>query len=85
MAPDVKVQKNRYYRLLGNQKINWRNSLTVKIFLLRKGKNGEWYTIISTVTSLSFKRMIEILLVLDFLVIEFDYNITINIPIIYPL
>ena len=36
------------------------NGLTVKIFLSRKGKNGSWHTIISTDTSLSFNRMIEI-------------------------
>ena len=36
------------------------NGLTVKIFLTRKGKNGAWHTIISTDTSLSFNRMIEI-------------------------
>ena len=36
------------------------NGLTVKIFLTRKGKNGAWHTIISTDTSLSFNRMIEV-------------------------
>ncbi len=36
------------------------NGLTVKVFLTRKGKNGAWHTIISTDTSLSFNRMIEI-------------------------
>ena len=36
------------------------NGLTVKIFLTRKGENGAWHTIISTDTSLSFNRMIEI-------------------------
>ena len=36
------------------------NGLTVKIFLSRKGKNGAWHTIMSTDTSLSFNRMIEI-------------------------
>jgi hypothetical protein len=36
------------------------SGLTVKIFLARKGKNGAWHTIISTDTSLSFNRMIEV-------------------------
>jgi hypothetical protein len=36
------------------------SGLTVKIFLTRKGKNGAWHTIISTDTSLSFNRMIEV-------------------------
>jgi len=36
------------------------NGLTVKIFLTRKGKNGNWHTIISTDTSLSYNRMIKI-------------------------
>jgi len=36
------------------------NGLTVKIFLIRKGKNGAWHTIISTDTAISFNRMIEI-------------------------
>jgi len=36
------------------------NGLTVKVFLSRKGKNGAWHTIISTDTSLSFNRMIEV-------------------------
>ncbi len=36
MAPDVKGQKDTYYRLLGNQKINWRNILLlfVKQYLM---------------------------------------------------
>lgn len=32
----------------------------VKIFLTRKGKNGNWHTLISTDTSLSYNRMIKI-------------------------
>jgi len=36
------------------------NGLTIKIFLTRKGKNGAWHTIISTDTSLSFNRMIQV-------------------------
>jgi len=36
------------------------NGLTIKIFLSRKGKNGSWHTIISTDTSLSFNRMIDV-------------------------
>jgi len=36
------------------------NGLTLKVFLTRKGKNGAWHTIISTDTSLSFNRMIEV-------------------------
>jgi hypothetical protein len=36
------------------------DGLTVKIFLSRKGKRGAWHTVISTDTSLSFNRMIEV-------------------------
>ncbi|MCD4735537.1 MAG: transposase [Bacteroidales bacterium] len=36
------------------------NGLTIKVFLTRKGKNGAWHTIISTNTSLSFNRMIDV-------------------------
>ncbi|MEA1893115.1 MAG: transposase [Campylobacterota bacterium] len=36
------------------------DGLRVKVFLSRKGKNGAWHTIISTDTSLSFNKMIEI-------------------------
>jgi len=36
------------------------DGLTVKIFLSRKGKRGAWHTAISTDTSLSFNRMIEV-------------------------
>lgn len=36
------------------------DGLTVKVFLSRKGKRGAWHTVISTDTSLSFNRMIEI-------------------------
>lgn len=36
------------------------DGLRVKVFLSRKGKNGAWHTIISTNTSLSFNKMIEI-------------------------
>lgn len=34
--------------------------VTVKIFLTRKGKNGKWHTILSTETSLSYNKMIQI-------------------------
>jgi len=36
------------------------DGLLVKIFLTRKGKKGNWHTLISTDTSLSFNKMIEI-------------------------
>jgi len=36
------------------------DGLTVKIFLTRKGKNGNWHTILSTDTSLSYNKMIKI-------------------------
>ena len=34
--------------------------VTVKIFLTRKGKRGNWHTILSTDTKLSYNKMIEI-------------------------
>ena len=46
-----------YYHMSFVGKID---GLTVKIFLTRKGKNGAWHTLISTDTSLSFNRMINI-------------------------
>jgi len=36
------------------------NGVTVKIFLTRKGKNGNWHTILSTDTKLSYNKMIKI-------------------------
>lgn len=36
------------------------DGVLVKIFLTRKGKNGNWHTLISTNTSLSYNKMIEI-------------------------
>lgn len=36
------------------------DGVRLKIFLIRRGKNGAWHTIISTDTSLSFNKMIEI-------------------------
>jgi len=36
------------------------DGIMLKIFLIRKGKNGAWHTIISTNTRLSFNQMIEI-------------------------
>jgi len=36
------------------------DGLTVKIFLTRKGKNGNWHTIISTNTKLTYNKMIKI-------------------------
>ena len=36
------------------------DGITLKIFLTRKGKNGAWHTIISTDTTLSFNKMIEV-------------------------
>ena len=36
------------------------DGVLVKVFLARKGKNGNWHTIISTDTSLSFNKMMEL-------------------------
>ena len=36
------------------------DGITLKIFLTRKGKNGSWHTIVSTGTTLSFNKMLEI-------------------------
>jgi len=36
------------------------DGVLVKVFLARKGKNGSWHTIISTDTSLSFNKMMEV-------------------------
>ncbi len=36
------------------------NGITVKIFLTRKGKNGNWHTILSTDTTLTYNKMITI-------------------------
>ena len=36
------------------------DGITLKIFLTRKGKNGSWHTIVSTDTTLSFNKMLEI-------------------------
>ncbi len=42
LAPDVKGQKDMYYRLLGNQKINWRNILF--LFVKRYLKLGDKFS-----------------------------------------
>ena len=36
------------------------DGLLVKIFLTRKGKNGNWHTLISTDTSLSYNKMMKV-------------------------
>ncbi len=50
-------RKNRFYNLSFIGKID---SVEVRLFLSRRGKNGAWHVIITTDTSLTFNKMIEI-------------------------
>ena len=54
------LKRSRSKRLYHMSYIGEIDGITVKIFLTRKGVNGAWHTIISTNTSLTFNRMIEI-------------------------
>lgn len=55
-----KIKRSRAKKLYYMDYIAELDDVTVKLFLIKKGKNGAWHTIISTDTKLNFNRMIEI-------------------------
>ena len=57
---NTKLKRSRKHKFYYKEFTGKIDEITVKVFTIKKGKNGAWHTIISTDTKLRFVSMIEI-------------------------